>query len=124
MAASSLDCMYSPHDRLVEDRVRLRLGEEGQGRLRPDDGVELVIVDVEGSGQEVLRGDAVRVEDLAAVGLGRGQDAGQDVEAPLVDDLGLGRDDDGVLCPCHERAPVWPCRRVQVGDSQDGKDWE
>lgn len=53
-----------PDDGLVEQRIFVRLCEERQCRVGPDDLVELVIVDMEGFGLEGFLGNAGPYEQL------------------------------------------------------------
>lgn len=48
----------APCDSLVEEGITVRLCEEGEGRVGPDDGVELLVVDMEGFVLEALEGVA------------------------------------------------------------------
>lgn len=48
----------------MEDGVRVRGGDEGQGGLLADDIVKFVVVDVKGLGGEGLLGDTGPEEDL------------------------------------------------------------
>lgn len=53
-----------PHNRFVEERVAVRLGNEREGGVVADDGVELLVIHVERLRLELIEGVPLRNELL------------------------------------------------------------